>query len=61
MLKFIGAVVLIVLIVGPLLLQAGVLEDTGLFRELIELEVRAFTDLVDVIRELVASHSADKP
>jgi hypothetical protein len=61
MLKFIGAVVLIVLIVGPLLLQAGVLEDTGLFRELIELEDRAFMDLVNLINDLIADHSGTKP
>jgi hypothetical protein len=61
MLKFIGAVVLIVLIIGPLLLQAGMLADAGLFRELIELEVRAFTDLIDLIRQLVADHTGEKP
>jgi len=53
MLKVIGAVVLIVAIVGPVLSYFGLLADAGLFRELIELEVRAFTDLIELIRSLV--------
>jgi hypothetical protein len=58
MLRLIGALVLIVLILGPLLLQLGVLEHTGLFRELIELEVKAFTQLLDLVRDLLHSREA---
>jgi hypothetical protein len=59
MLRLIGAVVLIVLVIGPLLLQLGVLEHTGLFRELIELEVKAFSELLDIVRDLIHSREAN--
>jgi hypothetical protein len=50
MLRLIGAIVVVVLIVGPLLLQAGLLDSAGPFRELVELEVRMFADLVTWLR-----------
>jgi hypothetical protein len=50
MLRLIGAIVVVVLIVGPLLLQAGLLDNAGAFRELVELEVRIFTEFVDWAR-----------
>jgi hypothetical protein len=56
MLRLLGALVLIVLILGPVLLQIGVLENAGLFRELIELEVKAFSELVDFLRTTINGH-----
>ncbi len=58
MLRLLGALVLIVLIIGPLLLQLGVLDNAGLFRELIELEVKAFSQAVDFVRDLIHSREA---
>jgi hypothetical protein len=55
MLRLIGAIVVVVLVIGPLLLQAGLLDNAGAFRDLIELEVRLFVDLVAWIRGL-ANH-----
>ena len=53
LLRLIGAIVLIVLLVGPLMLHFGMLDSTGLFKELIEIEVSAFQELVDLIHGLV--------
>jgi hypothetical protein len=51
-LKFVGAVVLLTAVLGPVLLEFGALENAGLFRELIELEVRAFSYVRDAILQI---------
>jgi hypothetical protein len=56
MLRVIGGLVVIVLVLGPLLLQIGVLENAGLFRELIELEVKAFSMLIEFVRATINGH-----
>lgn len=53
MLRLIGALVIAILIIGPLLEQAGLLEHAGIFRDLIALEVQAFAQLVAWVRGLV--------
>ena len=56
MLRLIGAIVVAVLIVGPLLAQAGVLENAGFFRDFVELEVRAFASFYDWLHNLIVAH-----
>ena len=53
MLRLFGAVVLIVLIVGPLLDRAGFLTDAGLFREFVDLEMRAINQFLDYVRSRI--------
>ncbi len=52
MLRFIGAVVIILLILGPLMERAGMLPG-GILHDLVELEVRAFETCVAWITNLV--------
>ncbi|HEX3350949.1 MAG TPA: hypothetical protein VHS58_22885 [Acetobacteraceae bacterium] len=54
MLRLIGAIVVVLLIIGPLLLQAGLLDNGGVFRQLVEIEVQAFADLVAWLRMMFA-------
>lgn len=51
-LRLIGALIVILLIIGPLLMQAGLLDNAGLLHDFVALEIRAFTDLVDWIRAI---------
>jgi len=52
MLRLIGAVVVILLIAGPLLVRIGVFDQAGLLREFVDLETRLFVELVDFVRRL---------
>ena len=52
MLRLIGAIVVILLIIGPLLVRAGVLDQSSVLREFVDLETRVFVDIVDGIRSL---------
>ncbi len=52
MLRIIGAIVVVLLLVGPLALQAGLLENAGLVRQFVGLEVQAFADIVNTVRSL---------
>ena len=52
MLRLIGAIVVILLIIGPLLVRAGVLDQSSVLREFVDLETRVFVDIVDGIRGL---------
>lgn len=52
MLRFIGALVVVLLIVGPLLERAGMLPG-GVLHDLVELEVRGFETFVAWIGTLV--------
>ena len=54
MLRLIGAIVVILLVVGPLLEQAGLLGGSGLLREFVDLEIRAFVALVAWVRAVFA-------
>jgi hypothetical protein len=53
MLRLIGAIVVILLIVGPLLVRVGVLDQGGLLREFVDLETRLFIEVFDWLRALV--------
>jgi len=57
MLRFIGALVVVLLIVGPLLERAGML-PSGVLHDLVELEVRAFETCVAWISNLVNGRRA---
>jgi hypothetical protein len=52
MLRLIGAIVVILLVIGPLLVQIGVLDNHGLIRSFVDLEVQSFAALVAFIRHL---------
>jgi hypothetical protein len=52
MLRLIGAIVIALLIIGPLLAQAGLLDHAGLLRDLVDLEVRSFVDVVNWFRRM---------
>jgi hypothetical protein len=52
MLRLIGAIIVLLLIAGPLLVQTGILDHAGLIREFVDLETRLFLQLVDAIRGL---------
>jgi hypothetical protein len=52
MLRLIGGIIVILLIVGPLLLQVGLLENAPLVRQFVDLEIQAFADLVNGVRSL---------
>jgi hypothetical protein len=53
MFRLFGIVVFLVLIISPVLLRFGVLADAGVFREFIELEVKAFGMLVEFVHNLI--------
>jgi hypothetical protein len=53
MLRLIGAIVVILVIVGPLLVRVGLLDQGGFLREFVDLETRLFVDLVEWIRALI--------
>jgi hypothetical protein len=52
MLRLIGGIIVILLIVGPLLLQIGLLEHAPLVRQFVDLEIQAFAELVTTVRNL---------
>jgi len=52
MLRLIGAIVVILLIVGPLLVRVGVLDQGGFLHEFVDLETRLFVEVLDWIRAL---------
>ena len=58
MLRLIGAIVILLLLVGPLLAQAGLLSDAGLLRDFVTLEVRTFLACADWVRNLISSHTS---
>jgi hypothetical protein len=50
-LQLIGAIIVVLLFIGPLLMMIGVIHG-GLLGSFVELEVRSFADLVAFIRHL---------
>jgi hypothetical protein len=52
MLKLIGAIIVILLVIGPVLVRAGVTDQAGLLTQFVDLETRFFVDLVDAVRNL---------
>ncbi len=52
MLRLIGAIVVILLILVPLLLRIGVPDHTGLLNEFVDLETHAITYVVDTLRNV---------
>jgi hypothetical protein len=56
MLRLIGAVIVVLLIAGPLLAQTGMLDRWGLIQEFVHLETKLFVHLVDAIRRLWAGN-----
>ena len=57
MLRFIGAVVIVLLVLGPLLERAGYLPG-GILHDLVDLEVRAFEACVAWVDNLLNGHRA---
>ncbi len=55
MLRLIGALVVLLLLVGPLLQQGGMLPDSGLLHDFVDLEVRVFVSGVNWVRGLIQS------
>ncbi len=53
MLRLIGALVILLLLVGPLLAQAGLLSETGLMRDFVTLETRGFISAVNWVRGVI--------
>jgi len=56
MLRLIGAIVVVLLLLGPLLLHAGLLEHVPLLRDFVLLEIHAFDVMVGAIRNLFGAH-----
>lgn len=52
MLRLIGAIIVVLLILAPVLVRAGVPDHTGLLQQFVDLETRFFVDLVDGVRSL---------
>jgi hypothetical protein len=52
MLRLIGAIIVILLIIGPLLVQVGLLDQGGLIRQFVDLETKVFVDVVNGVRGL---------
>jgi hypothetical protein len=52
MLRLIGAIIVLLLIIAPVLVRAGVPDHTGLLQQFVDLETRFFVDLVDAVRSL---------
>ncbi len=57
MLRLIGALVVLLLLIGPLLEQGGLMPDSGLLHDFVALEVRAFVSAANWFRGLVESHT----
>jgi hypothetical protein len=52
MLRLIGAIIVVLLVLAPVLLRAGVPDHTGLLGEFVDLETRLFVDAVNAVRGL---------
>jgi hypothetical protein len=52
MLRLIGVIIVILLIIGPILVQVGLVDQGGLIRQFVELETRIVVDIVDAVRSL---------
>lgn len=55
MLRFIGALVVVLLIIGPLLERTGTL-PSGILHDMVDIEVRAFADCVAWVRNMLNGH-----
>ncbi len=53
MLRLIGAVIVLLLILGPVLVRVGVVDRAGFLQEFVDMETRAVTDLIDWVRALL--------
>jgi hypothetical protein len=53
MLRLIGALVVLLLLIGPLMANAGLLDNTGILHQFVELETRAFAELLAAIRGML--------
>jgi hypothetical protein len=54
MLRLIGVIIVVLLLIGPLMVQIGMLDHGGLIREFVDIETKLFVDLVAAIRGLWA-------
>jgi hypothetical protein len=52
MLRLIGAIIVALLILAPVLLRAGISDHMGFLEEFVDLETRVFVYLADVFRSL---------
>jgi hypothetical protein len=52
MLRLIGAIIVVLLFIGPLMAQIGLLDHGGLIRGFVDLEVQTFAALVAFLRHL---------
>jgi hypothetical protein len=50
MLRIIGAIIVVLLFIGPLLVQIGLVDSGGLIRGFVDLEVQTFAALVAFLR-----------
>jgi hypothetical protein len=50
MLRLIGAIIVILLLIGPILVRIGWVDEQGLLREFVDLEIRFFVYLADTVR-----------
>lgn len=55
MLRFIGALVVVLLIIGPLLERTGTL-PSGILHDMVDIEVRAFADCVAWVSNMLNGH-----
>ena len=54
MLRLIGAIIVLLLILGPILVRVGVADQAGFLQEFVDLETRVVTDIIDWIRALIS-------
>jgi hypothetical protein len=52
MLRLIGVAIVVLVLVAPVLVHAGITDNAGLLREFVDLETRFFVDLVDAARRV---------
>ena len=53
MLRLIGAIIVLLLILGPILVRVGVADQAGFLQGFVDLETRAATDVIDWVRTLI--------
>jgi hypothetical protein len=52
MLRLIGVIIVILLIIGPILVQVGLVPPGGLIHQFVDLETRIVVDAVNAVRSL---------
>jgi hypothetical protein len=56
MLRLIGVIIVILLIIGPILVQVGLVAPDGLVHQFVDLETRIVVDIVNAVRSLWDRH-----